>query len=104
MKKKIREKNNTKFEEIDTKFTKRENNAEFINYVVKNIPYKEYDKDSKGNLKDFNNINQDLLFYLKNQYSPNEYSYTAGDEKSELSYCLIEHVDSYINNLYSNIN
>ena len=104
MKKKIRKKYHNKFEEIDTKFTKRESNAEFINYVVKNIPYKEYDKDSEENLKDFNNVNQDLLFYLKNQYHPNEYSYTTGDEKSELSYCLIEHVDSYLNQLYEKIN
>ena len=104
MKKKIKEKYHTKFEEIDTEFTKRGSNAEFINYVIKNIPYKEYDKDIKGNLKNFNNVTQDLLFYLKNQYSPNEYSYSTEDENSQLNYCLIEHVDSYLNQLYSKIN
>ena len=104
MKKKIKEKYHTKFEEIDTKFIKRESDAEFINYVIKNIPYKEYDKDIKGNLINFNDVTQDLLFYLKNQYHPNEYSYTTEDENSQLNYCLIEHVDSYLNRLYSKIN
>ena len=97
MKEKIKKKYKTKFEEIDQIFNQRKNNIEFINLILKILPYKGYDKDNK---KDFTKESQELLFYLKNKYSPNEYTFNPEDEDSQLKYCLIEYIDEFLNRLY----
>ena len=99
MKEKIKKKYKTKFEEIDQIFNQRKNNIEFINLILKKLPYKGYDKD-KDNKKDFTKESQELLFYLKNKYSPNEYTFNPEDEDSQLKYCLIEYIDEFLNRLY----
>ena len=94
MKSKIRAKYEKKFDTLDEKY-KKETPKGFINYILKNIPYKGYESDVK-NKKDFNTINPELIHYLYTKYHPNEYRYQENDEQSQLNYCLIEHVDSLL--------
>ena len=103
MKEKIKLKYKTQFENIDNIFNQKKDNIEFIDYILKNLPYKGYEEDKKNN-KNFEKDSQELLSYLKAKYSPNEYTYNNQDEKSQLNYCLIEYIDQYLNRLYSNIN
>ena len=98
----IKEKYSKEFDEIDEKF-KNESHQGFINYILKKYPYNGYENDVKNKRKDFNNINQDLIYYLFQKYHPNEYKFEENDEQSMLKYCLIQHIDSYLNTLNSKV-
>ena len=102
MKSNIKRKYEKEFELLDEKFNK-ESIKGFIHYILKKVPYEGYENDIKNKSIDFNNVNQELIFYLSEKYHPNHYKYKEDDEKSQLNYCLIEKVDSLINKLNSSI-
>ncbi len=104
MREKIKEKYKKDFDELDEKFAKRKNNIEFIEYILRKVPYKGYENDVKNQSQDFQKETQELFFYLSQKYHPNEYEYSENDEESQKRFCLIEIIDSYLNKLYSNIN
>ena len=103
MREKIKKKYKEKFDEIDKEFVKRNNNLEFINYILKKKPYNGYEEDKKNNKINFNQESQELVKYLQVRYHPNNYSYNNEDEKSQLDYCLIEYIMSYINKIFEKI-
>ena len=104
MKDTIKKKYKTKFDELDEIFNQKKSNLEFIRLILEKIPYNGYDQD-KDNKKDlFKKDSQELLKYLKNKYSPNEYTFDPDNEDSQLKYCLIGYIDGFFNRLYNNIN
>ena len=103
MKEIIKEKYKKKFDEIDEIFKNRKSTKDFIDIILKKIPYKGYLNDFNNNLIDFSKVDQELLFYLTTKYQINEYTYSPDSEESQLNYCLIEYVDSLINRLYKRV-
>ena len=103
MKDKIKKKYKEKFDEIDSKFAKKKNNLEFINYILTIKPYPKYEEDKENKKYDFTKDTQDLKLYLQSQYHPDKYPYSMDDEESQLNYCLIEVIESYLNKMYKNI-
>ena len=104
MKDKIKKKYKTEFEEIDAIFNKKKSNLEFIEFILKKIPYIGYDKDKDIKKDFFKKESPELLCYLKNKYSPDKYTYKPEDEDSQLKFCLIGYIDGYFNRLYGQIN
>ena len=41
---------------------------------------------------------ENLVKYLMNKYDPESYSY-FGDEQSNLDYCIVDHIYSYLNRI-----
>ena len=101
LKKKITTKHKDKFDEVEKEFNKK-NTRKFIEFVLGKYPYKDYEDDKKEKKIDFSN-ELALLHYLITKYHPNEYSYTDEDEQSQLFYFMVEFIESYLNNLYQNI-
>ena len=99
MRENMRNKYPEKFDEIDSKFAKKKNNLEFINYILKIKPYPKYEEDKKDTKNDFTKESQDLITLLQNRYHPDNYSYSLDDEESQLNFCLIEYIESYINRM-----
>ena len=103
MKDMIKKKYKKKFDEIDLKFAKKKNNLEFINYILKLKPYPEYEEDKNNKDINFNEDSQDLMLLLQSRYHPDRYDF-SDEEESQLNYCLIETIDSYLNKMYENLN
>ena len=102
MKKQIKEKFKSKFSELESKFNKKKN-KEFIDFILQKYPYKDYQEDIKNKRIDTSKINQDLLQYLRGKYHPDQYEHSSEDENSQFLYCIVEVIESYLNNLYENI-
>ena len=100
IKDKIKEKYKNKFDEIDEKFRKRKNNIEFIEYILLNKPYPEYEDDKNNGKFDFKKESQELLKYLSMKYHPDNYKMSEDDEQLQLDYFLIGHIDALINKIY----
>ena len=94
----IKQKYKTKFEELDIKFKQRRNNREFIYFILQKYPYIGYEEDKK--YRNFHDINEELLFYLRTKYIPDKYSFDIEDEDSQLKYYLIEYIYQLLNILY----
>ena len=103
MRKNIKEKYKNEFDKVDKKFLEKKNNLEFINFVLDFKPYKEYEEDKKNKKIDFTKANQELLKYLTSKYHPDKYKYSQDDEESQLNFCLIESIDSYLNRMYNEL-
>ena len=103
MRENIRKKYKEEFDEIDNKFVKRKNNLEFINYILKKKPYEGYEEDKKNSTINFKEESQELVKHLQAKYHPDNYSYNNDDEKSQLDYCLIEYIMSYLNKIFEKI-
>ena len=100
MKKHIKEKYKSKFSELESKFNKKKN-KEFIDFILEKYPYKDYQEDKKSKRIDTSKINQELLQYLRGKY--HTYQYFSEEENSQFLYCIEEIIESYLNNLYENI-
>jgi predicted nuclease with TOPRIM domain len=50
MKEKIKKKYKKKFDEIDSKYTNRRNDNEFIDYILELMPYNGYEEDKRNNI------------------------------------------------------
>ena len=103
MRKNIKEKYKNEFDKIDKKFLEKKDNLDFINFVLKLKPYIGYEEDKKNKKIDLTKADQELLKYLTSKYHPDKYKYTIDDEESQLNFCLIESIDSYLNRMYSEI-
>lgn len=66
-------------------------------------PYPEYEKDKNNKDINFNEDSQDLMLLLQSRYQPDRYDF-SNEEESQLNYCLIETIDSYLNRMYENLN
>ena len=105
MKERIRKKYKKQFDEIDAKFAKKKgNDLEFINYILKLKPYPEYEEDKKNKSINFKEASQDLLCHLQARYHPDRYPYSDDDEESQLNYCIIETIESYLNKMFETLN
>ena len=104
MKAKIRQKYKEKFDEIEIKFTKKKDEMDFINYILKIKPFKDYNEDKKnGNFeKKKKESLQNFIKYLQAKYHPDDYSYNENEE-SKLDFCLIEYIDSFLNRMFTDI-
>ena len=103
MKKKIKSKHKNIFDDIDNKFAKKKNEKDFIKFILQLRPYKGYEEDKKNKKINLDGDIRDLLEYLKSKYHPDNYNYSDEDELSQLDYCVVECIDSYINQMNSNI-
>ena len=99
MKKKYRE----KFEELESKFNRKKNNKEFIDFILKNYKYKGQENDQELNKMRSSKDEQELIHYLRSKYHPDKYKYSMDDEKSQLNFCLIEFIESFLNSIYEEI-
>ena len=103
MREKIKRKYKNRFDEIDSKFAKKKGNLDFINYILKLKPYPEYEEDKKNKNINFKEDSQDLISHLQTRYHPDRYPYNLDDEDSQLNYCIIEYIESYLNRMFNNI-
>ena len=105
MKKEIKAKYRKKFDEIDSKFAKKKNEQEFIDYILELRPYDGYEKDkSKNVLEDKKKEgHENMVKYLINKYNPSSYSCDDDDEQSKLDYCIVDHIHSYLKIIFTNI-
>ena len=103
MRENMRKKHKKKFDEIDSKFTKKKNNLEFINYILETKPYPDYEDDKNKKVIDFTKESQDLIKHLQSKYHPDNYSYSLEDEESQLNFCLIEYIEAYINKMFESL-
>ena len=104
MRNNIKKKYKSQFDEIDNKFSKKKSDIDFINYILQLKPYKGLEEDKKNKKLDFSKVNQELLKHLRNKYHPDDCQYSMDDEDSQLNYCIIETIDSYLNKLFNELN
>ena len=85
------------FKEIDDKFNKTNGNIEFINYILKKHPFKNYEKEKEK--RTFNNYNTELIKYLFEQYQPDNYTPSTQDENLRLKYCIAHEISKKLSKL-----
>ena len=90
------------FDEIDSKYHKRRNYLEFINYVLSIKPYPGFEEDKKNKVINFKKESKELIKFLQFKYSLENLAFPFEDEKSQLEYFLIEHIGSYLNSMSYN--
>ena len=98
MKKEIKKKYINKFDEIDSKFIKKKNDQEFLDYILELRPYKGYEEVKEKNTLENKRIEgpENLAKYLSKKYNPKLYSYKDDDEQSKLDYCIVDHINYYL--------
>ena len=87
-----------KFDEVDKVFNEKKNNKQFIEFILKKYPFKGYKNEKMDYSKE-----QELLLYLRGKYHPDQYKYNNDDENSQFQYFIIQLIESYLNNMYENI-
>ena len=95
---KIKEKNPKIFNEIEEKFNKKEKPKDFIDFILEEHPYENYEEDKKNNTI-FNKYSRELVNFLLDKYHPDNYSFT-GDVENGLNYCINHEIYSRLNLLY----
>ena len=103
MRENMRKNHKDKFDEIDSKFTKKKSNLDFIKYVLKTKPYPGYEDDKNNKVVDFTKESPELIKHLQSKYYPDNFTYSLTDENSQLNFCLIEYIEAYINKMFENI-
>ena len=94
----IQRKYNTIFNQIEEQFNKKKSNYDFIKFILKEHPYKEYEKDKDKDI--LKNYSLELVNFLLEKYHPDNYSY-VGDEKIKLKYCIIHEITKKLNKIYA---
>ena len=89
------------FNKIEEEFNKRKQNINFIKFILKEHPYKDYDNDKEN--KNFSTYNLDLVYHLLIKYQPDNYT-LRGDEKEQLQYCIVHLISQKLSNLYRKLN
>ena len=87
------------FKKIDDNFN-RKSAKDFIKFIIKEHPYKEYEKDKD---KKFDNDSPETLRYLLRQYLPDNYLPMRGKEQTILKYCIVHEISKKLNYYYSNV-
>jgi hypothetical protein len=95
----ILEKYQSQFDELKEQFYISNDYIEFINYILENIPYKQYEEDKKNNNINFKRYSKELIKYLTEKYNPKQYKFKIGDELAQLYYFLFD----YIHNKFKNM-
>ena len=94
---KIKNKYKEIFEEIELQFIMRKNDSEFIKYILYLQPYNGFEEDLKN--KDFINISNELIEFLRDKYTPYNNAYDYGNEESLLKYFIIEDIKLYLDEI-----
>ena len=94
----IQRKYNNIFSLIEEQFNKKKSNYDFIKFILKEHPYKEYEKDKDKDI--LKNYSLELVNFLLEKYHPDNYSY-VGDEKIKLKYCIIHEITKKLNKIYA---
>ena len=90
------------FDEIDNEFN-RLSPINFINFILKNHPYNDFENDKKiKGEKFFKNYNLTLVNYLLERYQPDNFPHN-GNEEIKLKYCKAHEIFAKLNNLYTRI-
>ena len=89
-------------DEIDKQFYKRKHNIKFVDYILNNIPYKDYEEDKNNNIIDFKDYSKELINYLLEKYNINKYHFSIYDESCYLNFLLIELIHTKLEYLYNN--
>ena len=87
------------FKKIDDNFN-RKNAKDFIKFIIKEHPYKEYEKDKD---KKFDNDSPETLRYLLKQYLPDNYKPMRSKPETILTHCIVHEISKKLNYYYSNI-
>ena len=104
MRENMRRKYKVKFDELETKFNTKRNKKEFIDFILEKYPYNDYEKDKKERKKIPSvEQEQEFLKFLIPKYHPDRYEYSSDNEQSQLKYCIVEKIESYLNNMYEYI-
>ena len=82
------------FNEIENNFKENKGTIEFIDFILENHPYTNYNKSDT----DFKTYSTDLLLFLIEKYNPDNYSYSTPEE--ELTYCIVHEISKKLSNLY----
>jgi hypothetical protein len=99
--KKIKELHKDIFKEIDNQFYSKQNETDFISFILDRYPYKNYKNDKLK--KDFSTYNPELLRFLLEQYQPDNYTPGINDKEVQLQYFIFHEISKRLNNLYNNI-
>ena len=101
-KEEIKKKYKEIFDLIENKYNKKINNFEFIKFILEKYPYDDYEKDKQKKRDLFSQESQELLQFLMAKYHPDNYNNNDDNEESQLKFCIIEVIDSYLNNMFNN--
>ena len=94
----IKEKYGYILDEINKEFNKRKTNYDFINFILKEHPYTNYENDRGNNI--FNTISLELILFLIGKYDPDNHP-SSGDEQSKVKYCIFHEITKKLNILYN---
>ena len=89
------------FDELDDEFRVNGRKIEFINFILKKHPFKNYENEKQK--RDFNNYNPDLIRYLNEQYQPDNYTPSDQKEKSKVEYCIAHEISKKLSNLLTTL-
>ena len=94
-----KKKNKKIFDEIDKKFNKGKGKDEFIDYILKNHPYKNYKNDVKKP------YNLETILSLIKEYQPDNYSSVSNlkSDLDELNYCIMQEISKRLTLLYETV-
>jgi len=87
------------FKKIDDNFN-RKSAKDFIKFIIKEHPYKEYEKDKD---KKFDNDSPETLRYLLKQYLPDNYKPMRSKPETILTHCIVHEISKKLNYYYSNV-
>ena len=82
------------FNEIENNFKENKGTIEFVDFILENHPYTNYNKNDT----DFKTYSTDLLLFLIEKYNPDNYSHSTPEE--ELTYCIVHEISKKLSNLY----
>ena len=88
------------FKRIDDNFEKM-STKDFIKFIVETHPYNGKENDANRN---FDTDSPELITYLLNKYSPDDYNYSPNNEDSKLKYCLAQEISKKLNAINLNQN
>ena len=91
-----------KFNEIEKKFNEKKSDKQFIEFILEKYPYKGYNHHKIQDIY-FEEKEQELLLALRSKYHPDQYKYSEEDEQSQFQFFIIEIIESYLNNMFENI-
>lgn len=95
----IKEEVKTKLEEIEDYYNT--SNERFIGHILTEFPYKGFNLDNLEHF-DFDNINKNVIEFLRRNYNPDDYERNTREEK--IKYRIIVNISQKLNNILDNFN
>ena len=93
----ILEKYQSQFDELNEQFN---NSNKYIQYILENFPYKQYEEDKNNSAINFTKYSEELIKYLIEKYNPKNYKFKIDDELTQLYYLLFEHIYYKLKNIF----